>query len=131
MRRQKPRFHPRKKPRFYLDENFFPACLPVLTRFDAKHAVVDFNYQGRDDKFHFNFACHEQRILLTLDTDYLNDVKYKLPLTFGLIIISATPPVTPEKVNKILLKLKSVLLLIDYDALRGVKIFATLDGFKF
>lgn len=128
MRRQKPKFRPRKKPRLYLDENFPTECVESFSKFDTKHAVLDFDYDEREDKFHFDFAVKEKRILITLDRDYENDIKYKLSETFGIIIISTPSPVTPLRITQVLNKLIKLFSIFEYDSLRNAKISVTSDG---
>lgn len=130
MRRQKQKYRPSKRPKLYLDENFFPDCIHKLSKFDVKHATIDYSYAGREDKFHYSFAASSERILLTIDKDYLSDSKYKLPDTFGIIIISVPYPVVPERINMLLEKLIPVLVKLGYDSLKGHKIFVTEEGWK-
>lgn len=108
-----------------MDENFPPGCIQKLAHFDVKHAVLDYDFSGREDKFHFEFSKKEKRILVTLDRDYENDRDFPLQDTFGTIIISTPSPITPEKINKVLTKLRKLLRRIGFDNLKGAKIFAT------
>lgn len=45
---------------FYCDEDFPEPSLIKLKDFKVKHCVLDFNYQGRDDDFHYHFATFKK-----------------------------------------------------------------------
>ena len=125
----KSKYQPSKKPRLYLDENFPPECITDFSKFDPKHAVLDYGFMHREDIFHYESANKEKRILLTLDRDFEDDIEFKLAKTFGVIIISVPSPAVPERIKRVSKKLTKFLKAQIFDSLKGYKIFATEDGF--
>jgi Domain of unknown function (DUF5615) len=81
-----------RRPRFYADQNF-PNDLVGYLRRDAKPRVnvwtaADKGYASRDDEFHFAFAAQNGRILLTIDDDYLDNRRFPLQETAGLVVFT-------------------------------------------
>lgn len=118
-----------KKPIFYCDEDFPEPSLEKLKNFKVKHCVLDFNYQGRDDDFHYQFAAGLKAVLLTLDDDYLDNQRFKLNKTFGVIVIQAGRFPTWDRVNLVIDKLMIVLKSLNDQSLKSVKINASLEGY--
>ncbi|MBI5356588.1 DUF5615 family PIN-like protein [Candidatus Collierbacteria bacterium] len=104
---------PHKRPKIYADENVFPESVSFLRskKINILHAVKDLDFGGKDDVFHWELANKYQRILLTLDRDFLNNRLFPLRQSWGAIIIIVPPPVTSSKVNAILVKMVSLLKL--------------------
>ena len=125
----KDKYKPHKKPVFYADEDFPPESLEYLKDFKVKHSIVDFDYSGREDEFHFKFAADQKLIILTLDDDYLDNRKFKLPKTYGVIVIKIGRVSVPERVNQVLDRLVPFLKKTYPDTLRGVKIRASKKGY--
>lgn len=91
--------------------------------------MLDFNYQGRDDDFHYQFAVEQKAVLLTLDDDYLDNKRFKLSETFGVIIIQAGRFPAWDRVNQVIDKLMPFLKSLDDRSLKAVKINASLEGY--
>ncbi len=123
------KYKPHKKPVFYADEDFPPASLKLLRDFKVKHSIIDFDYSGRDDEFHFKFAANQKLIMLTLDDDYLDNKKFKLIKTYGVIVIKVGRLSVPERVNQVLQRLIPHLKKIDSNTLKGVKIRASKERY--
>lgn len=66
---------PHKRPRFYADENIFPESVSFLRskKVNILHVVSDLEFGGKNDTFHWKWANKYQRVLLTLDRDFLNN----------------------------------------------------------
>lgn len=114
---------------FYCDEDFPYPSLFRLSRFKVKHAVLDFNFNGRDDEFHYQYAAQQKTVLLTLDDDYLNNRRFKLDKTYGLIVIQAGELSSWERVNMVLDKLIPFLRSLQDGSLKNIKICASLNGY--
>lgn len=91
--------------------------------------MLDFKYQGRDDDFHYQFAAKQKAILLTLDDDYLDNRRFKLSKTFGVIVIQAGRFPTWDRVNLVIDELMPFLKSLDDQSLKSVKINASLEGY--
>lgn len=126
--RQKPKYQPLKKLRLYLDENFPQECIAGFSKFDPKHAVLDYGLLHREDIFHYAYARKERRVLLTLDRDFEDDIEFKLNQTFGVIIISVSSPAVPERINGVSKRLVKLLSTKSLGSLKSCKIFATING---
>lgn len=129
MRHQSNKYKPYKKPIFYCDEDFPEPSLKKLKNFKVKHCVLDFNYQGRDDDFHYQFAAEQKAVLLTLDDDYLDNRRFKLSKTFGVVVIQAGRFPTWDRVNLVIDKLMPLLKSLNDQSLKGVKITVSLEGY--
>ncbi len=129
MRHQQKKFRPHKRPSFYCDENFPKPSLIIFKDFQVKHSVLDFRFQGREDEFHYQTAFKNKSILLTLDEDYLDNKRFKLSQTFGVIIIKVGQLANWQRVNQILEKLKPVLKSLNNDSLNFCKIAVSLEGY--
>ncbi len=129
MRNQSNKYRPYKKPSFYCDEDFPEPSLKKLKNFKVKHCVLDFSYQGRDDDFHYQFAAKQKAILLTLDDDYLDNRRFKLSKTFGVIIIQAGRFPTWDRVNLVIDKLMPFLKKLDNRSLKSIKLNVSLEGY--
>jgi predicted nuclease of predicted toxin-antitoxin system len=118
-----------KRPRFYADENVFPESINFLRskKINVLHAVKDLNFGGKDDTFHWESANKYQRVLLTLDRDFLNNRLFPLRQTWGTIIIVVPPPVTDSKINIVLEKMLPILKLQNKEYYHCKKIIANLD----
>lgn len=90
---------------------------------------MDYDYSGRDDHFHFQFATNQKMVLLTLDDDYLNNKKFKLHKTWGVILIKVGQSAHWGRVNQIVDKLMPLLKKFDDESLKYVKISASLEGY--
>lgn len=66
---------------------------------------------------------------MSLDEDYLDNKKFKLAKTFGVIVILAGHRPTWERVNKVIDKLLPLLKDIAIDSLRCSKIAVSLEGY--
>lgn len=129
MRRQQIKFRPSKRLALYCDENFPYPSLLRLSRFKVKHAILDFNFNGRDDEFHYQYATQQKAILLTLDDDYLNNRRFKIDKTYGLIVIQVGELASWERINKILDKLIPFLKSLKSESLKNIKICTNLEGY--
>lgn len=98
---------PSKKPRIqlYADE-----CFPVPSAtylrsigYSITHAF-DHNYVQKKDRFHLSVSKKLQKVLITLDRDFMYYEQSALRNHPGVIVISAGSA-TPQNVNKICLKL--------------------------
>lgn len=128
MRSQPNKYRPSKKPIFYCDEDFPQPSLIKLKNFKVKHSVIDFNYQGRDDDFHYRFAFEQSAVLITLDDDYLDNRRFKLNKTLGVIVLKVGRFPTWERVNQVIDKLMPFLKKLNNRSLKSVKINASLEG---
>lgn len=129
MRHQQKKFRPHKKPIFYCDEDFPKPSLVILSDFQVKHSVLDFRFQGREDEFHYQTAFKNKSILITLDEDYLDNKRFKLSQTFGVIIIKVGQLANWQRVNTILEKLRPMLKNLENDSCKFCKIAVSLEGY--
>lgn len=129
MRQQSSKYKLSKKPIFYCDEDFPEPSLIKLKKFKLKHCVLDFNYGGRDDDFHYQFAAEQKAVLLTLDDDYLDNRRFKLSKTYGVVVIQAGRFPTWDRVNLVIDKLMPFLKSLDDQSLKAVKINVSLEGY--
>ena len=120
---------PRKRPKFYADENVFPESISFLRskKVNILHFVKDLKLSGRDDIFHWERAKQDQRILLTLDRDFLNNRLFPLRQTWGTIVIVVPPPVTNSRVNLLLVKLLPIFRLNGREFFRKKKFIVSAD----
>lgn len=93
----------KQKVELYFDENF-PAEVIESIKTERKWtkrfrilSARDFGNSGRDDRFHFNFCRRKGFTLVTLDDDFMNDRKYPITDTPGIIRIVAGK----NQINKI------------------------------
>lgn len=93
--------------RLYADENIPKQTVEYLRskKIPVIHAVIDKNFSGRDDEFHFNLSVQNRYLLLTLDTDFLNRYKFPARRSFGIIVLMVDPPLSSLKINEILSKI--------------------------
>ncbi len=85
----------KQKLRLYFDENFPNNTINVLKRNNsfkklAKiYSVFDFNNENKDDKYQLNFCKNKGFILVTLDKDFMDDLKYPISKIPGILRIIA------------------------------------------
>ena len=79
--------------RFLLDENLSPAHAATLRRMghDAV-SVAELGLSGSDDPVVWDAASRQQRILVTLDADFANVLRFPPAGTPGVIRIRLHPP---------------------------------------
>ena len=78
----------RKKSRFLIDESLGAEAARVLRDLGWNTVFVgDVGLSGRDDKDIYAFAWKEDRILLTHDTDFLDDVRFPPYRNPGVVIL--------------------------------------------
>ena len=75
--------------RFYCDHNVEPAIVEVLRHlnYDVESAR-DIAAEQQPDEFHYRRAFKSKRILITLDKDFLDNVRFPLSQTRGVIILN-------------------------------------------
>lgn len=71
----------------------------------------------------------QKAVLLTLDDDYLDNRKFKLSKTFGVVVIQAGRFPTWDRVNQVIEQLMPFLKSLDGQSLKSVKIHASLEGY--
>ena len=74
---------------FYADANLDASIVEVLRI--LKHDVVtawEIHSEAHPDEFHFKYAFGSKRVLLTQDKDYLDNDRYPLNLTRGVIVFN-------------------------------------------
>lgn len=120
---------PFKKPAFYCDEDFPAPSLRLLSKFKTKPSVLDFGFQGRDDIFHFQYALEHKSVLLTLDEDYLDNKKFRLNNSYGVIVIKVGELASWERVNEVLSRSLPFLKLQTDSSIRNVKYVFSLEGY--
>lgn len=118
-----------KIPRLYADENIPKQTIEYLRlkKIPVIHAVIDKNFSGRDDEFHFNVAVKNRCILLTLDTDFLNRYKFPPRRSSGIIVMMVTPPVSSFKINEVISKLIPVIKIHDPEFFERKILKMTID----
>ena len=129
MRHQPVKYRPFKKPVFYCDENFPAPSLVKLENFKVIHSVIDLNHRSRDDYFHYQYAASRKAVLLTLDGDYLNNRKFKISQTYGVIVLTVGQSPTSDRVDQVISKLMPLLKSLDELSLKSIKISASLEGY--
>ena len=79
--------------KLFLDENISPLHVAEL-RADGYDAlgVVEANLSGASDERVLQFAIDEDRILITLDADFANIVRFSSQHTPGLVRLRLHPP---------------------------------------
>ena len=128
MRRQKKKRL--KKIKLYADENIPLGTTRFLKKkFNTKHAVIDYSFSGRPDSFHYQESFSQNRILLTADQDFLDNRKFPLRKTKGVIILVVPAPITHRKLNDLLKKLFPYIRLMPAETFQATKLKATPDGF--
>lgn len=78
-----------RKVKFYADHNLDRAIIEVLRRlkYDIETArEIGAEYQP--DQFHYRHAFTQKRVLLTLDKDYLDNGRFPLSQTHGVVIFN-------------------------------------------
>lgn len=118
-----------KIPRLYADENIPKQTIEYLKlkKISVIHAVIDRNFSGRDDEFHFSFAVKNHYILLTLDTDFLNRYKFPPRRSFGTIVMIIAPPVSSYKINEAISKLVPIIKTNDPEFFQSKILKITVD----
>lgn len=83
---------PRRKIRAYFDANI-PVSVAERARktlrWDVLSVQESASLSRREDSFHYSHARKLKRLLFTLDRDFLNDLKYPLRQSPGVIVIGA------------------------------------------
>ncbi len=85
---------------FLTDENVYSPAVQMLRELD--HNVFDLKEKelfGVTDKKVFDLAQKEKRILITLDHNFGNLIKYPLGTHWGIIVIKVHPPSIPDTVD--------------------------------
>jgi hypothetical protein len=78
----------RKKSRFLVDENLGAEAARVLENLGWNTVYTgDVGLNGRDDTDVYSFAWKEDRILLTHDTDFLDDTRFPPNRNAGVIVL--------------------------------------------
>jgi predicted nuclease of predicted toxin-antitoxin system len=75
--------------RFYADHNVDGAIVEVLRfiKYDVETAR-DIGAERQPDDFHFKRAYNSKRVLLTHDSDYLDNTQFPLSQTRGVVILN-------------------------------------------
>jgi len=105
-RRQRASLPRRRKPRLYFDEQLPISIVERLQqqhsgKFNVVHAISSGN-SGREDQFHYEFARRTHRILVSRDSHYLDDRKFPLHMSPGVVVIDVSPPNEDEKLTRVL-----------------------------
>lgn len=89
-----------KQVRFKLDENFGKTVLPFFRaeNLNAK-GVLDEGLRGAADEEVLKAACQEDRILLTMDHDFGNVLRYPPSDTPGIVIINNPGRASPAVIT--------------------------------
>ena len=78
-----------KRVRFLIDENIEPETIAFLKKRRANtKSVKEFGYQCRSDGDIYKLAYREKRMLLTQDDGYLDNRKFPIDQTSGILIIT-------------------------------------------
>lgn len=129
MLRQKKRLP--KKIKFYADENIPPETLRFLEKkFNIKHAVLDYGFSGRPDSFHYQQAFDQNRVLLTADQDFLDNRRFPLQKTKGVIALIVPAPISHRKLESLLRKVLPYITVMPAETFKATKLKATPDGLE-
>ena len=82
----------KRKIRAYFDEGISPTVADMVRtrlRWDVLTVVNDSSLRGRSDEFHFENSKKLDRLLFTMDHDFLNDARFPLHLSPGLFVLTA------------------------------------------
>lgn len=112
--------------RWFLYSRYSSHKTSLKKKIRITHAVVDHQFSGKDDDFHWKWTCQHGEILLTLDKDFLNNRAYPSRNSSGAIVLMVPPPVTDSKVNIILGKMLPILKLQNREYFYCKKIIANL-----
>jgi len=99
----------KKKTKFLVDENLGDSTAELLRKlgWNAKF-VLEVGLEGKSDQQVFQYACRENRILLTHDNDFLHNQRFPINLTAGIIIL----PGASGKENTLISALAKVISII-------------------
>ena len=113
--------------RLFLDENLSPAHSLYLRNkgYDAV-AVVEVGLSGAPDEDVLHFAVAERRVLVTLDSDFANVIRFPPDATAGIVRLRVHPPAEQKIracIDRALLLLSNVdltgrLAVVDEDKIR-------------
>src|SRR5437773_9475836 len=117
----------RRKARFLLDENIDPAVTTLIrdSGFNVLH-VEEAGLRGQPDENVFALAAKEDRLLITHDSDFMDNRRFSPQQNPGLIVI----PAAGGNRVKILAALKAVMLMVSdhRDLWHRTKISIAEDG---
>lgn len=104
--------------RCFLDENLSPRLIDQL-RASGHDAVCayDAGFCGKSDKEIREFAIQEDRVLITLDADFADLMRYPVTGTPGVIWLKPVPPITLGNIER---KLSAAIDLLQKRDLRGL-----------
>lgn len=82
---------------FYADHNLDAAIVEVLRhlKYDVETAQ-EIGFEHQPDEFHYSRAFNTNRVLLTRDKDYLNNERFPLSQTRGVIVFNIDTANTKE-----------------------------------
>jgi hypothetical protein len=85
---------------FYIDHDVDDAVVEMLRwlKYDVETAK-DIGAEGQRDEWHFRRTFRTKRVLLTKDKGYLNDERFPLPQTRGVIILNIDTA-NPEEIAR-------------------------------
>ena len=111
-----------KNPRVYADENLPQSSLDFLK---SKKINLIQGIIGRDDIFHHNQAVQKERVLLTLDKDFLDSRRFSFRKSWGIIVLKPIPPVSSDRVASLIKKLLPIIKANNRNYFKMKKIVAT------
>jgi predicted nuclease of predicted toxin-antitoxin system len=113
--------------KLFLDENISPFHARELRAkgYDAL-AVVEAGLSGASDEIILEFAVREDRILVTLDADFANALRFPAEHTPGLVRLRLHPPIE----HAIRDTLHRALLLLKNTELRGRLVIVELNRIR-
>lgn len=88
----------RERTKFYADENVEQALVDYL-RDNGFHVdfAIELGLTPRDDQFHLQEARRRKAVLLTRDTDFLDNTKFSFDhLKGSAVVVLSTPDTSPE-----------------------------------
>jgi hypothetical protein len=83
---------PPARAKFYADHDFSQELAEQARRSTRPKLNIvtarELGFERREDEFHYAYAAEEERVLLTCDQGYLDDVRYKIDRTAGVVVFT-------------------------------------------
>ena len=99
--------------KLFLDENLSPQQASELRSkgYDAR-AAVEVGLGGATDEQILHFAVEDGRVLVTLDADFANVIRFPPQRTFGVVRLKVHPP-TEKRIREAIRRALSMLQNVD------------------